>query len=339
MRTRKCHITALLCAFVLLGTFTTAWAAEGPSVTTVRAQQWTGDVITNGEYTSFLNEHGRAGILLTYHGTVYMPLRSAGEWLGCTTSWNPQTKTVTFQSGGTPYFRPYQDSEIPPLSEEEAQLWDDAYFKGAEIQLCSDIAVSMDGKPLNLVNASGTSVPLLLYRQEVYVPMRSIGTLCGLNVFWRWNGNPQSMGDILIYATPSDTEAEEIRTYVAEGLRLCGELRELLEPALSGTDTSDAWFLAQCNLLYAKMDEFKQLPIPTASCTLEAVRLMERGIHTEIKLTLEGYEIQTRSGQFSFAARREREPRTLTYLVEWLDIVEDSFTGLQTLLPEIWAEV
>ncbi|NCE66334.1 hypothetical protein D1159_17600 [Pseudoflavonifractor sp. 524-17] len=65
---------------------------------------------------------------------------------------------------------------------------------------------------------------------------------------------------------------------------------------------------------------------------------MERGIHTELKTSLECCEIQTKSGQFSFAARRERESSTLTDLVVWLDIVEGSFTGLQTLLPEIWAE-
>lgn len=338
MHTRKYRIPALLCVLALLGTFNVASAADQP-VTTALARQWNGDVIVHGEYTSFLNERGRSGILLTYKDTVYMPLHSAGEWLGCTTRWNPQTRTVTFQSGSTPYFRPYQDPESPPLSEEEIQLWDDAYFKGAEIQLCPDVTVRMDGKPLNLLNASGEIAPLFLYREEIYVPMRSIGTLCGLNVFWRWNGNPQSMGDILIYATPTETEAEEIRTYVAEGLRLCGELRELLEPVVSGTDTSDAWFWAQCSLLYAKMDEFKQLPIPTASCTLEAVRLMERGIHTELKTSLEGCEAETKSGQLSFAARRERILSTLTDLVIWVDIVEDSFTGLQTLLPEIWAEV
>ena len=66
MKKRIQWTLALLCGLVL----------AGPA--TVRAELWHGGVYVDGARAGFVSEKGEWAFLVSYQGTIYLPLRTAG---------------------------------------------------------------------------------------------------------------------------------------------------------------------------------------------------------------------------------------------------------------------
>ena len=167
-----------------------------PASHAVSARQWSGMVWVSGTEAKFVNEAGRPAELFAYNGTVYIPLRTAGEWMGCQVAWNRENQSVVLTSGG-------EDSALirddaPALTEEELSVWLHSQEYGMDITLRPDLAVLLDGKGLSFANAEGEPVYPAVYRQVTYLPVRSIGGPCGKEVTWiAYSGGGE---DIYLYA-------------------------------------------------------------------------------------------------------------------------------------------
>ena len=72
MKKRIQWTLALLCGLGLAG----AAGAAGPA--TVRAELWHGGVYVDGARAGFISEKGEWAFLVSYQGTIYLPLRTAG---------------------------------------------------------------------------------------------------------------------------------------------------------------------------------------------------------------------------------------------------------------------
>ena len=76
MKKRIQWTLARLCGLVLAG----AAGAAGPA--TVRAELWHGGGYVDGARAGFVSEKGEWAFLVNYQGMVYLPLRTAGTWMG-----------------------------------------------------------------------------------------------------------------------------------------------------------------------------------------------------------------------------------------------------------------
>ena len=79
--------------------------ASAPTAAEVHADIWRQTIQVEDVRVSFFNEQGVECDPLIYQGTIYIPLRTAGEWIGAGAVWEQNTMTATLTTGGEPYFR------------------------------------------------------------------------------------------------------------------------------------------------------------------------------------------------------------------------------------------
>ena len=164
------RLAALFCTAALLGALTAALAAPAPSAMEVRT--WQGEIWVNGVQMRFQNEKGEEVPLFSCGGTVYIPLHTAGEWLGCTVRWSREDRTVALTGGGTPCYRNGPGNAA-------------AHASGVAAEICPDIAVTLNGVPVEFSDGNGDPVYPAVLGESVYLPARGVGALCGLSAAWR----------------------------------------------------------------------------------------------------------------------------------------------------------
>lgn len=94
---RRQHFAALTLALVIVGLLAVmtvfASAAAGISVTAEVRPDVT--VVVDGKTQSFTNAQGEPVYPILYNGTTYLPVRSIGELMGKTVSWDGKNYVVT----------------------------------------------------------------------------------------------------------------------------------------------------------------------------------------------------------------------------------------------------
>lgn len=110
-------------------------------------------------------------------GTTYLPVRAIGDAVGLTVGWDQGTSTVILKSGGSPVAA---TGMVPETG--------GARNVGA-ILTYSDIKISLDGKEVLPVTASGQYVEPFAINGTTYLPVRGIASVMGLLVNWDGNTN------------------------------------------------------------------------------------------------------------------------------------------------------
>ena len=240
-----------------------------PASHAVSARQWSGMVWVSGTEAKCVNEAGRPAELVAYNGTVYIPLRTAGEWMGCQVAWNRENQSVVLTSGG-------EDSALirddaPALTEEELSVWLHSQEYGMDITLRPDLAVLLDGKELSFANAEGEPVYPAVYRQVTYLPVRSIGELCGCTVTWV-PGEPGRSPDRIYLRSPlTDAELEEIQAFLTAAGPLGDALEETVQAMFSHQTADSTAFLSCVTALTEYISSLRALARPSADWAQPAV--------------------------------------------------------------------
>ncbi|MCQ5129161.1 copper amine oxidase N-terminal domain-containing protein [Butyricicoccus faecihominis] len=148
-----------------------------------------------------LNEQGEQVPMLLYKGTNYIPIRTTGEWMGKTVSWNGKTNTISLSGSIDPTYH--------TKSAKKSYNYDE-HFDKIDITLAPQIVVLVDGKIQNFYDANGSVVYPLISHGTTYLPLRSIGKLTGMEIAWRQTFYSTGGAQLMYLRTPltSDQKAE-----------------------------------------------------------------------------------------------------------------------------------
>ena len=206
---------------------TVARAVE-PTPSNVHVDVTQNEIIVDGISVVFFNEQGEECDPMLYRGTFYLPLRTAGEWMGAEVRWDQESMTASLQTGGEPVFRDNTDptGRTPLTDPADIAEHRDRLENGVTARLSPDITVMLDGVEQNFTNVNGSPVYPLAFEGSIYLPVRSIGELCGKEVLW--HAYPDRSTPILdrvyIYDTLTEEQIVTGQAYLARCDELLAEL-------------------------------------------------------------------------------------------------------------------
>ena len=284
-----CRVGAGFCALALAVSVTAARAAS-PQPETVHVTFWDGYLISvDGVPIGFTDQQGRdVPRPIIYQGSVYIPLQTASEWLGCDAVWDEEARTVTLTSGKEVYYRNMWLDQTVNESKEEFEQWREQYLSdyknGMDIQLRPDVTVLLDGEAKTFATVNGTPVYPALLRGEVYLPVRGVGELLGKVVHYQ----PRRAHDpacseierfeqlyepmptwgrsclIQIYDLPTQEELAEVQAYIDQCRALYDKMVGEIAQFRATEDMTREEAIARIEVLRDEAEAIRALPQPQA---------------------------------------------------------------------------
>lgn len=136
-------------------------------------------VFVEGHQVYCWSPDGKQIDYLSYNGTTYIPIRTAGEWMGKNVAWDEASNTITLSGTAEQIFH---DQSKSSLTGEARQT---ALQDGLSAVLRDDIKIVVDGKTQSFKNAKGEAVYPINYNNMNYLPVRNIGELLGMTVTYQ----------------------------------------------------------------------------------------------------------------------------------------------------------
>lgn len=208
-------LAALLLAAQVLGC-----GASAAQPAAVRAAINQNRIYVNDVFVGFHNSQGRTVESVSYQGTVYIPIRNVGEWMGCEVAWDQEQQAVRLTSGGTPFV--LKDKDTKDYTEEEWSHFQGQMENGVEFLLRPDVKIYLDGKVQNFTNVKGEPVYPAVLDGVTYLPVRNVGEMSGMSVAWVPGIPNDGRGEIFLYTPLSAEQKSEILAYQ-------GKINTLLE--------------------------------------------------------------------------------------------------------------
>ena len=164
-------------------------------------------------------DSGAAVEPFVWNGTTYLPLRAAAAALGITVGWDGATSTISLTTGG---------KRIAPVGTPVT------HTKNQTIAIeYNDIKVTLDGKPVELKDATGKTIEPFTYNGTTYLPVRAVANLLGVNVKWDGDTNTIYLGEAKYFAQSKVTysgDTDSVRyTYDEDGCLLTYESRYTID--------------------------------------------------------------------------------------------------------------
>nr|WP_302665622.1 stalk domain-containing protein [uncultured Agathobaculum sp.] len=162
-------------------------------------------IYVQGVPVLFPNERGEYMPAISYQDSTYMPVRSAGEWMGKTVGWDGTTQTITLSGS------------VDSVIHGENEAVNGSVFHGIKegtAVLCPERKVYLDGELVTFRNEKGTVIYPIDFLNVTYLPVRSIGELTGMDV--KWVGRQSNGMGLIFLRTPLEPdEQSSLRNYAA----------------------------------------------------------------------------------------------------------------------------
>ena len=147
----------------------------------------------DGIERTFYNVQGEEVHPISYAGTTYVPIRAIGEIMGKNVNWDDAAKTATIggerTTGAT--------NGTPDTTATEQRI---------SVQMRPDYTIIIDGTARTFRDVNGKVVDPLLYDGSIYLPLRAIGELMGMNVEWdATDGTVFLSGEVTDFDTSNST--------------------------------------------------------------------------------------------------------------------------------------
>jgi len=275
-------------------------AASAAGVETVHATYWEGYYKYDGVAMWSINANNKTVDPVQYNGTVYFPVRTAGEWMGAEVEWDQDTLTVELTTGGEPVFYPVNSVETVLDTKEERAQYLDELWNGFDITIRPDITIKIDGEVQEFRNVLGEPVSPIVFKETVYLPLRSIGELLGKKVLWipqkelpgGWERNPKwetwdyelfhsepeytmQETEIQLYDQPSEEELAEVEAYIAQLKSLYLEFVEGIQAFLTAETMDRETTIAALEDLSGYGARFRAVLKPKADFIRREARLVD----------------------------------------------------------------
>lgn len=249
--------SALLSAALCLSLCAPALAAEGGRQTVTVSQSFP-EVYIEGTGAGMLDDQWKQRAVLSIDGTVYIPLKTAGLWMGAATDWDKTAGTVTITStGAEPFYYPIKDMDAEYAFPDNRVPTHAPDNRG---ELLRDLTVTVNGQAQSFANVLGQPVYPLLFHDCVYLPVRSVAGWLDKQVLWTTAIN--RLGEVHIYSAPTQEELAGARAYVDTVQGCVKNVRAILEGAKPQTE---AEFLDKVRAVQSDLKTVWTLPAPDFS--------------------------------------------------------------------------
>ena len=247
----------------------------------------------NGTPAIFFNEKGAQVPTFEFSGSTYLPVRSAGEWLGASVQWDGQNNTISLQTGESSTV--HADSDLRFVKPSPCT-------DPITVTERKDIKVLLNGSPCTFTNAKGLAIYPISYQDVTYLPVRSIASLCGMDVVYDSPKAPDgaSRPTIFLRNAVSDEQQQEIENYIAAELALRQELLDITGTALKENDLQELREFAQsAQSIILKMQNLLKPSAKLADyyCTLLDKELAERAKGATLILSGSDSPAQIKAGR------------------------------------------
>lgn len=232
-------ISMLLCS-TILASCCSSFASE---VHAPYAQVWDGALWMNSDRIIVCDNDGYTVFPLSYNSSIYIPLNTASEWLGKNWSFDSTTSTITFDGTITPLFMGLDRQSYRP-----------DYFSAQQtVEICirSDITVFYENQKIAMADANGIVLSPIEYSNILYVPIRSVATLGGLDVKWVC---PQKFQSVYLCNPLSEQQKAQVDDYICSANVLSAELKNNLSDIRSILDSNDDKKISSVLILLKKFD-------------------------------------------------------------------------------------
>lgn len=105
-------------------------------------------VIVEGHEVVCVNEGGAKVPYLRYNGTTYIPVRTAGEWMGKNIDWDGASQTITLSGTADQIFRDEEDYYAAPSEIPKAGF-------AVHAAIRPDLTIVVDAQKKNFQNVQG----------------------------------------------------------------------------------------------------------------------------------------------------------------------------------------
>ena len=205
--------------YIPSGTVQAAAQNTAQTRTAVKINPQSADIYAEGIPATFPSEDGKTVYTaLSYNGSTYMPLRTVGRWMGKNISWDSASRTV-FLSGTT--------EKSYPCADDDAYHQEGVKYVGATgtATLDKGVKVLVDGKQQTFKNQKGETIYPLFYRNSIYLPLRNIGELTGMDVTWYSAKAENDVNAIFLRMPLSDSKRAEMETYATNLMKQLLDMR------------------------------------------------------------------------------------------------------------------
>ena len=135
---------------------------------------------------------------LSYNDTTYVPIRAVGELMGKNVNWDEVHLTATI--GG-------ERTTVPTRGTPDTA----ATPQNITVRIRPDYTIVIDGVARTFRDVDGRVVDPLLYNGSIYLPLRAIGEMMGMNVEWdATDGTVFLSGEVTDYDTNYTISGEPV---------------------------------------------------------------------------------------------------------------------------------
>lgn len=288
----RARLSALLFTAALLAGFCVSYAA--PAAQSVHVPVWRGSVYVNSAVAAILDEEDNMQELFSYNGTIYIPLRQAGAWMGKQVDWDQQGKTVVLSGRTTARVLAAEEATGNQQTPSERAEKEEREKNGIDIQICHDITVTMDGVEQRFHNVKGERVYPAVYDQRVYLPVRSIGTLMGMEVTY-YSAPDRGDGCVFLKTPWAEGERAVLEAYLEEVRPILAELEGGFLRAVEEPDK------AQAKAALPLVEALAALEIPQSEFAQYRLEQCIRPLIEQVRAALERYLADGAVGDYDAA--------------------------------------
>ena len=179
------------------------------AVSDVHATVYLDPVFVEGREVYCWTPLGKQTDYLSYNGTTYIPIRTAGEWMGKNVAWDEASKTITLSGTSEKVYHNQTEYEADDQTLEKLRN------EGMTVKLRDDIKVVVDGKTQDFKNAKGEAVYPINYNNMNYLPVRNIGELLGMTVTYQPKIKGEQSAAIFMRTKMDDSQIKECENYIS----------------------------------------------------------------------------------------------------------------------------
>ncbi len=245
-------------------------------------------IYAEGEECCCVNEGGTIVPVLRYQDTTYIPIRTAGEWMGKQVAWQQDTATVVLQGEAERLYRSYTLAleGTPVLKVDEGAI---------TVQEAPQVKLQIDGETIQLYNQQGEKATPVMFHDMVYLPLLNIGEITGMEVTWVRPPDQYGREYIFLRTPISESAYQEANAYIAQQ---CGWIKAWKENLVDiSRHAADLPLcveeMEQGETLLQKMIQAQQ---PAAPCTKPMYELHRQRLEEVLEL-LQGLKARVQSGE------------------------------------------
>ena len=191
---RSKRLICAVFAFLMMLPGISAFAADATAIVSI----WDHDLYVEGNLAACLDASGKPLYPLSCGGSIYVPLRTAAEWMGKDLTKSADGKTFALSGTKEPVYHDRVTSSVKSANT-------------AAITVLSGAQLRLDGNAVSLTDASGKAVNIISSNGEPYLPVRSVASMLGMSL--KYVGAPD---EIIYMRTPlTDEQLKACKEYLS----------------------------------------------------------------------------------------------------------------------------